>query len=420
MPASLLLVSWFPGFLIVPLLWLPLNSQPVSTLYLAWRYLSYHRIKTSILVASITLIVYLPVGLRVLVGQSADQLTARAAATPLLVGARGSPLELVLNSLYFESAPPGPTRYEQVTRVEESGLARPIPLYVRFRARGVPIVGTTIEYFELRRLRIAAGRGLATIGECVVGHEVARKHQLAPGSSLVSDAENVFDLAGVYPLKMHVVGVLDRTHTADDFAVFADLRTTWIIEGLGHGHQDLAGPGGASAVLSREGKNIVANASVMEYNEIDASNIDSFHFHGDRTRFPITAIVVVPHDAKSAVILRGRYQSSDEAFQMVKPDVIMEELLATVLTVQSYIALAFVIIGLSTAATAVLVFLLSLRLRRREIETMVKIGGSRARITAVLATEIVLVLFASVALGGALTVLTSWYGSAAIRALLIT
>ncbi len=63
-----------------------------STLYLAWRYLAYHRIKTSILVASITLIVYLPVGLRVLVGQSGDQLTSRAASTPLLVGARGSPL----------------------------------------------------------------------------------------------------------------------------------------------------------------------------------------------------------------------------------------------------------------------------------------------------------------------------------------
>ena len=47
-----------------------------NTLYLAWRYLAYHRLKTTILVTSITLIVYLPVGLRVLVEQSARQLTA--------------------------------------------------------------------------------------------------------------------------------------------------------------------------------------------------------------------------------------------------------------------------------------------------------------------------------------------------------
>ena len=36
----------------------------------------------------------------------AKELTARAQATPLLVGAKGSPLELMLNSLYFESDTP--------------------------------------------------------------------------------------------------------------------------------------------------------------------------------------------------------------------------------------------------------------------------------------------------------------------------
>ena len=70
--------------------------------YLAWRYLAHNRIKTTILVLSIALIVFVPSGLRVLVGQSAEELTARADATPLLIGARGSPLELTLSSLYFE------------------------------------------------------------------------------------------------------------------------------------------------------------------------------------------------------------------------------------------------------------------------------------------------------------------------------
>ncbi len=55
-----------------------------DSLFLAWRYLAYHRIKTAILVTSITLIVFLPVGLRVLVRQSEHQLTARAEATPLI------------------------------------------------------------------------------------------------------------------------------------------------------------------------------------------------------------------------------------------------------------------------------------------------------------------------------------------------
>ena len=82
-----------------------------EVLFLAWRYLAYNRGKTAVLVASIMLVVYLPVALRVLVAQSAAELTSRAEATPLLVGAKGSALELALNSLYFESAPPERTTY---------------------------------------------------------------------------------------------------------------------------------------------------------------------------------------------------------------------------------------------------------------------------------------------------------------------
>ena len=64
------------------------RMKPVrDVLYLAWRYLAYHRVKTLVLAASVTLIVYLPIGLNVLVAKSADQLTSRASATPLLVGA---------------------------------------------------------------------------------------------------------------------------------------------------------------------------------------------------------------------------------------------------------------------------------------------------------------------------------------------
>ncbi len=69
-----------------------------GSLYLAWRYLVFHRWKTSILVLSIALIAYIPAGLNVLVEESARGLMARAESTPLVVGGRGSPLELVLSS----------------------------------------------------------------------------------------------------------------------------------------------------------------------------------------------------------------------------------------------------------------------------------------------------------------------------------
>jgi putative ABC transport system permease protein len=390
-----------------------------DVLYLAWRYLVYHKVKTSILIASIALIVYLPVGLNVLVEQSAEELTARARATPLLVGTKGSPLELVLNSLYFESQTPELTSYAEVTRIAESRLADPIPLYVRFRSRGHPIVGTTLDYFGFRGLEVADGRPMAVLGECVLGSRVAESLGIRTGGTVISSPESVFDLAGVYPLKMKVAGVLEPSYSPDDLAIFVDLKTAWVIEGLVHGHQDLAAPEAASAVLDRDGDTITANASVVQYNEISQENLDSFHLHGDLGDYPISAVVAVPDSEKSAVILMGRYQGESETAQIVEPTTVVEDLLGTVVTVQGFVVAALGLVALATAATAVLVFLLSLRLRRREIDTIMKIGGSRPRVAAVLFSEVVVVLLTGATLATGLTLLTSRFGEAAVRAFLL-
>ena len=388
----------------------------IQACYLGWRYLAYHRFKTAILVTSITLIAFLPVGLRVLVNQSSQQLTSRAAATPLVIGAKGSPLELVLNTLYFRSEVPEPLDYAEVDALRETDLAQAIPLYVRFRSRGWPIVGTTLDYFDFRGLRIASGRQMAMLGECVLGSRVAGDLAVGPGDHVVSSPESVFDLAGVYPLKMRVAGVLDHTDTADDDAVFVDLKTSWVIQGLGHGHQDLTRPEAASGVLRRDDTNVTANASVVQYTEITEDNADSFHFHGGLSRYPVTAIVVVPPDQKSSAILQGRYEVAESLTQVVRPISVMDELLETILTVQSFVVAGAVIVGLATLASASLVFLLSLRLRRREIETLFKIGGSRAAVGTVMVFEVVVVIVTSVVFAAGLTLLTREFGSAAIRA----
>jgi putative ABC transport system permease protein len=389
-----------------------------DALYLAWRYLAYHKVKTAILVTSITLIVFLPVGLRVLVRQSEEQLTARAAATPLLVGAKGSPLELALNSLYFEGDVPETMRYTQTIRVDTSGLALAVPLYVRFEAQGHPIVGTTLEYFDFRGLRVAAGSGLTMLGDCVLGARVAEALGVEAGDKVISSPESVFDLAGVYPLRMHVRGVLEFSDSPDDLAIFVDLKTAWVIEGLVHGHVDLSTQEATAQVLRRDSTNVVGNASVVQYQEITADNLGEFHFHGDQGEYPVTAVIAVPPDQRAGTILRGRYSSPDDPVQIIEPTAVIDELLDTVLTVQTFVIAAVVVVGISTLATAILVFMLSLRLRRREIETMRKIGGSRASIGWVMVSEVVVVLVAGVVLAGGLTVITSRFGSAAIRAVI--
>ena len=77
-------------------------------------------------------------------------------------------------------------------------------------------------------------------------------------------------------------------------------------------------------------------------------------------------------------------------------------------------------LGGASGYLSVLVFALSLRIRRREIETMVKIGGSRGRIAAVLVAEVLVVLLLSATLAGGLTAVTGSFASVAIRAFLLS
>jgi putative ABC transport system permease protein len=386
-----------------------------DSLYIAWRYVRYHKIKTAILVASITLILFLPAGLDVLVRQSAAQLRDRATLTPLLVGAKGSELDLVLNTLYFESTPPSVIEMSETYRVRESEFALAIPMYVRFRAKGYPIVGTGLEYFEFRGLRLCDGRLFTLLGECVLGSGVADALQLSKGDGLMSSSENVFDIAGVYPLKMHVVGVLQPTGTPDDLAVFADVRTTWVIQGLGHGHQDLSKPDASSVVLKKDGNRVTANAAVLKYNEITPENARSFHFHGNTQDFPITAVLAVPHDEKARALLMGRYQADDDDAQIVRPSIVMDELLATVLRVRTFVMAGAALLGMATLLTIVLVFMLSLRLRKPELITMAKLGCSRLRICGIVGCEILLVIAVSVLCAGGLTIVTRQFATTAIR-----
>jgi putative ABC transport system permease protein len=385
-------------------------------IFMAWRYLHFYWGKTAVLVSSISLILFLPAGLHVLVEQGADVLTARAEATPLLIGAKGSATDLTLSALYFRPPHLESISHREITRVDRSGLARGIPLHLRFAVGQQRIVGTTMDYADFRGLTVDRGRRLAMLGECVLGSEAARALGADVGDHVLSSAGSAFDVAGSFPLKMPVVGVLAPTGTADDEIVLVDLKTTWVIAGLAHGHEDVNSAGDDDRrVLQREGKNVVANASVLSYTEITAENIDSFHFHGDPDDFPIDAVLAVPTSFKASVLLRGRYEEGDVAVQMIVPSAVVQELLDTMFSVRDWVVLGSLAVGVATAMTAALVFALSIRVRRREIETIQKIGGGRQRLATILGAEILFVIVTAVVIAGALTAVVSRFGELGVR-----
>jgi putative ABC transport system permease protein len=366
----------------------------IDSLYTAWHYVIFNKVRTATLVACVTLIAFLPIALQLVLTESERLLQSRAASTPLLLGGRGSALELVMNSLYFDDSVPQFLTTQAADEIADTGLAYAIPLYIRFQARNQPIVGTSIDYFDFRNLQVAQGRMFAMLGECMLGADVAEEYGLAPGDDIVSSPQTLFDLAGIYPLKMKITGILQRNHTPDDQAVFVDLKTAWVIEGLGHGHEDLSKTRDRSVILKRSEGSVTANEKLFQYTEITEENMDSFHFHGDSSIYPITAVMVIPNDAKAGTLLRGRYLENKQ-YQIVRPTEVIEGLLANIFRIKSVIDAVIAIVGLATVLAIILVFALSVRLRQRELMTIFKLGCSRLTVVKLIVAEIAIIVLMS-------------------------
>jgi putative ABC transport system permease protein len=389
-----------------------------NSFYVASQYLGFHRSRTIILVLALALILFVPILIERIVTKGEARLAARADSTPLVLGSAGSSLDLAMSSLYFVEKQPAPITHGDAAALAATGLAQAIPLHTAFHSGGFRIVGTTLDYFDFRMLKLAAGQPLGFLGEAVLGASTAASLDLQPGDSIVSSPDNFIDIAGQYPLKMKIAGVLAPTGSADDEAIFVDLRTSWIIAGLGHGHEDLARTEDRSVILEQSEGNVTANAKLVTFVEISPDNLDEFHFHGSEDGFPISSAIVVPNDDKARAILLGRYQSGDQVLQLIRPAFIIDELIQTIFRIRKLLHAVVIIVALATLLTLVLVFLLSLRLRARELETIYRLGCSRLAMAGFVIAEMTLIAAASISLAFILMAITTAFEEPLITFLL--
>lgn len=380
-----------------------------QSLYLAYRYLAFHRFQTLVLVTSIGLIIFLPIGLERLITDSEKQMMSRAETFPLIVGAKGSSTDLVINAIYFQQQEIEQLTIETGKLLDQTQLGYSIPLLTIFKARNYPIVGTTLDYFSFRELEITVGRNLQFVGECVIGSSVSEQLNLNPGDSLISSPKNYFDMAGVYPLKMKIVGVLGESGSADDRAVFIDLKTNWIIMGLGHGHQDVIELNDPTLIMQRDSGITRTTSKLFIYNEIDGENVDSFHFHGDTDNYPVSAFIFVPDNDKSSTILRGRFEADELLDQVVVPTKVVEHLLQSIFRIKHIFNTVFILVGLATSLILILIITLSLRLRKDEIHTMFTMGSSRYKTFEILGLELLILIILSAMVAATLYYITGFF-----------
>lgn len=372
----------------------------MDILRLSLLHLAFHRVRTSLLVASLAVALAVPVAATLLLGQYDAVLRARAAATPQVLGPRGNRFDLVLATLYWRTGLLEPlpwAAYEDVAA--EPGVVA-VPMHVGFGARGKPVVGTTPEYFEHRGLRVERGSTPLMLGEATLGAAAALELGLGPGDTLFSDPTELYNLLRPSSLKLSIVGVFAPTGGPDDAAVFVDVKTAWVLEGLYHGHQEAqaALTDNPELLLGEGERQVSLSGALLEHNQVAPANLEDFHLHGDPGTRPLSAVLLWPKTAKAATLLKARVNAQDR-WRIIVPHAVVDELLAVVLQAKRLFDSATSFLLLATGLLVGLVLTLSTRMRQAELRTLDRIGCAPGTLQALIASEVLVIL--ALAAGGA-------------------
>lgn len=162
-----------------------------------------------------------------------------AAGVDLVVGAKGSPLQLILSSLYQIDAPIGNIPLESVALLRrDPSVAQAIPLALGDNFRGFRIVGTEPAYLGLYRAELGQGRLFARPGEAVLGAAVARRAGMGLGQQFLGSHGVGAGEAGAHDAHpFTAVGILKPTDSVIDRIILVSVETVWDVHGIDAGEQ---------------------------------------------------------------------------------------------------------------------------------------------------------------------------------------
>ena len=161
--------------------------------------------------------------------QVGDRLMRDAEGIDLVVGAKGSPMQLILSGVYHLDAPTGNIPLAEARKLASNRLVKQvIPLALGDSFRGYRVVGAPHEYVALYGGKLASGRLWEAPMQAVVGAEVARATGLAVGAKFVGAhglGESGGDGHEQHPFE--VVGTLAYTGTVLDRLVLTSIESVW-------------------------------------------------------------------------------------------------------------------------------------------------------------------------------------------------
>ena len=162
--------------------------------------------------------------------QLSETLSRDARGIDLVLGAQGSPTQLVLSSVYHADVPTGNIPQREADRwAEDPRVGTAIPLSLGDSVRGFRIVGTTEAYAALYGADLAAGRFWDGPMEAVVGAAAAESTALGVDSRFAG-AHGLAATGHTHASRPYrVVGVLEPTGTVLDRLVLTSLESVWTL-----------------------------------------------------------------------------------------------------------------------------------------------------------------------------------------------
>jgi putative ABC transport system permease protein len=315
----------------------------------------------------------------------------------ILIGAKGSPLQLVLNTMYHLGTPNGNVPLAVYERLSsDRRIKSMLPMVFGDNVGGYKVIGTTPEFFTSFQYRkgvsvqMAQGRPFAGNHQAVIGADVARALALKVGDSVTIRHGLAETDAGAHEHgKMPVVGILAATQTAIDKGVFATMETVWDIHY--HEYEEAQEAAERAAAKERGEAEHGKHDHDGEHNHDGEYDEHEEHTHTIPPEWTtITAVVV---KLKSPIFFESFMRSVNEGTQAqaVMPIREIMTLFAIVGNINGVlVGIAYMVVVIGVCSIVVSVYN-TLNERRREIAILRSLGAHRWTILLLILAEAVMI-----------------------------
>ncbi len=209
----------------------------MNILKLAWKNIIHNPLSLLLNLLLLTLGIGLINFILLLDNQLKDKFDKNLAGIDLVIGAKGSPLQLILSSMYHIDAPTGNISVKEARPFLREGhplIKRSVPLSMGDSYKGYRIIGTDYSILDLYSAEISEGKRWSDTYEVTAGADVAKKLNLKIGSKFksshgFSDDEDLEHEEGTFV----IVGILAPTSSVVDQLLLCSTKSVWDV----HKHQ---------------------------------------------------------------------------------------------------------------------------------------------------------------------------------------